>query len=71
MKAKGGMFMAFKDKAQETKYKNEYAKQTYDIIKATPDKETGQRIRSAAAAAGQSVSAYVLQAVLERMDREK
>lgn len=33
-----------------------------------PAKETGAEIRAAAAKAGQSVQAYILQAVRERMD---
>lgn len=36
-----------------------------------PDKETGAKIREAAAKAGQSVQQYILQAVNERMEREK
>ena len=32
-----------------------------------PDKETGAEIRQAAAAAGQSVQGYILQACAERM----
>lgn len=63
--------MAYKDKAQEIKYKNEFTRQTYDILKATPGKEEGQRIRQAAARAGQSVSAYILEAVRDRMKREQ
>lgn len=63
--------MAYKDKAQETKYKNEYNRQTYDIMKVTPTKEEGQRIRDSAAAVGQSVSAYILEAVRDRMEKEK
>lgn len=38
-----------------------------DNIMIRPDKEEGQRIRAAAAAAGQSVQAYILQAIRERM----
>lgn len=34
-------------------------------------KAEGEAIRSAAARAGQSVQAYILQAVRERMEREK
>ena len=41
-----------------------------DIIKIQPYKEEGAAIRAAAAAAGQSVQGYVLQAVRERMERE-
>lgn len=40
-----------------------------DNIMIRPDKEEGQAIRAAAANAGQSVQAYVLQAVRERMGR--
>ena len=42
-----------------------------DQIMVRPYKEEGQRIREFAAAAGQSVQRYILQAVRERMDREK
>ena len=61
--------MAYKDKSMGTKYKNAYTAEKYDTIKATPTKAEGQRIREAAAEAGQSVSAYILQAVRERMNR--
>lgn len=36
-----------------------------------PTKDEGATIRAAAASAGQSVQAYVLQAVRERMEREQ
>ena len=42
-----------------------------DQIMVRPYKEEGQAIRDAAAAAGQSVQRYILEAVQERMDREK
>ena len=42
-----------------------------DNIMIRPTKEYGAEIRAAAANAGQSVQAYVLQAVRERMEREK
>ena len=42
-----------------------------DNIMIRPTKEEGLVIRAAAANAGQSVQAYVLQAVRERMEREK
>jgi uncharacterized protein (DUF1778 family) len=42
-----------------------------DAIMLRPPKEQGQRIRQAAADAGQSVGAYILQAVAERMTKEK
>lgn len=41
-----------------------------DTIQLRPLKEEGATIRAAAAAAGQSLQAYVLQACRERMERE-
>lgn len=41
-----------------------------DQIKIQPYKAEGEAIRAAAAAAGQSVQGYILQAVRERMARE-
>ena len=43
----------------------------YQQILLKPYKEEGQLIREFAATAGQSVQGYILQAVRERMDREK
>ena len=43
----------------------------YQQILLKPYKEDGQLIREFAAAAEQSVQGYILQAVRERMDREK
>ena len=62
--------MAFKDKGAEIKYKNAYNAEKYDMIRATPSKAEGQKIREAAARAGESVSAYILGAVRQRMERE-
>lgn len=42
-----------------------------DNIMIRPTKDDGKAIRAAAARAGQSVQAYVLQAVSERMEREQ
>lgn len=42
-----------------------------DSIMLRPSKDDGQTIRATAAAAGQSVQGYILQAVRERMEREK
>lgn len=36
-----------------------------------PYKDEGEAIKTAAAEAGQSVQAYILQAIRERMEREK
>ena len=41
-----------------------------DIIKAQPYKAEGAAIRAAAAEAGQSIQAYILDAIRERMARE-
>lgn len=41
-----------------------------DALKIQPYKEEGAAIRAAAAAAGQSVQAYILQAIRERMERD-
>lgn len=42
-----------------------------DTIQLRPIKEQGEAIRAAAAAAGQSLQGYILQACLERMERDK
>ena len=42
-----------------------------DVIKIQPYKEEGAAIRAAAAAAGKSVQGYVLEAVREKMERER
>ena len=44
--------------------------QSKDNIMIRPDKDEGGAIRNAAKAAGQSVQAYVLQAIRERMERD-
>lgn len=43
----------------------------YQQILLKPYKEEGQRIREAAAAAGESVQGYILKAVRQRMEREQ
>ena len=42
-----------------------------DQIMIRPYKEEGQQIREAAKAAGKSLQGYILEAVQERMEREK
>lgn len=42
-----------------------------DLIRLQPYKAEGAQIRQAAADAGQSLQGYILQAVRERMEREK
>ena len=61
----------FKDKDKETAYKHDFARAAYDRMQVLPSKADGQRIRQAATNAGQSVNAYILQAVRERMEKEK
>lgn len=41
-----------------------------DRIVIQPMKSTGQAIREAAAASGQSLQGYILQAIRERMERD-
>lgn len=41
-----------------------------DRIELRPYKEDGAEIRAAAAAAGQSLQGYILQAIRERMERD-
>ncbi len=41
-----------------------------DTIQIRPLKPEGQKIRAAAAAAGQSLQGYILQAVRERMEKD-
>lgn len=62
--------MAYKDARQGEQYRNDYTKQAYDRMSILPSKAEGVEIRAAAAAASQSVSSYILQAVRERMQRE-
>lgn len=54
----------------QKKASTEYNKRR-DNIMVRPTKEEGAKIRVAAAAAGQSVQAYILQAITERMVRER
>ncbi|MCD8358509.1 MAG: hypothetical protein LUC06_04850 [Oscillospiraceae bacterium] len=42
-----------------------------DVIKVQPYKQDGAEIRAAAAAAGQSLQGYILQAIRERMARDQ
>ena len=42
-----------------------------DSITLRPSKDEGAEIRAAAAASGQSLQRYILQAVMERMEKER
>ena len=59
--------MAVSDAHKRASYKWNSSR---DNIMLRPSKEEGQQIRDAAAKAGQSVQAYVLDAVRERMADE-
>ena len=62
--------MAYKDKAQALKVQNDWIKNTYDRINLTVPKGDKEKIAIAAAAAGQSVNAYINQAIKARMDQD-
>ena len=62
--------MAYKDKAQAVKVQNDWIKNTYDRINLTVPKGDKEKIAIAAAAAGQSVNAYINQAIKARMDQD-
>lgn len=50
--------------------KNKYNSKAYDRIEITPIKGGKAEIKAAADRAGQSVNAYILQAVQQRMDAD-
>ena len=62
--------MAYKDKSSAIKYNNEYNSKAYDRINFTLPKGEKEKVRTAADKAGQSVNAYIAQALAERMTRE-
>ena len=62
--------MAYKGTEAEKRAVREYQKRQ-DNIMIRPSKEEGARIRTAAAEAGQSVQAYILQAIRDRMEKNK
>lgn len=62
--------MADEKKFDQFAYNSEYRKKNYDRIEVTLPKGERDRLRSLAAAAGQSVSEYILQAVNERAERD-
>jgi uncharacterized protein (DUF1778 family) len=59
--------MAYKDKAQKTAAQNKYISKAYDRINLLVPKGGKEQIQAAADAAGQSVNAYILEAVQQRM----
>lgn len=62
--------MAYKGTEAEKRAVREYQKRQ-DNIMIRPSKEEGARIRTAAAEAGQSVQAYILQAIRDRMEKKQ
>ena len=59
--------MPYNDKKAQSNKKSD---QKYMQMLIKPYKAEGQKIREAAAAAGQSLQGYILQAVRERMERD-
>ncbi|MDY5007538.1 antitoxin [Candidatus Allofournierella merdipullorum] len=53
------------------KSKNAYNARAYDRISFVVPKGDGEKIKAAAAAAGQSTNAFIYAAVCNRMEREK
>ena len=62
--------MAYKDKSNAIKYNNQFIRESYDRINLTVAKGRKETIQIAAAAQGQSVNAYITQAITERMERD-
>lgn len=54
----------------QTRATNKYINKAYDRINLTVPKGEKEKIAQAAADAGQSVNAYIGQAINERMERE-
>jgi predicted HicB family RNase H-like nuclease len=59
--------MAYKDKAQKTAHQNDYISKAYDRVNLLVGKGDKEQIKQAAAANGESVNAYILEAVQQRM----
>lgn len=54
---------------RKAKWQNDYIAKTYDRINLTVPKGDKEKIAIAAAAAGQSVNAYINQAINDRMNK--
>ena len=63
--------MAFKDKAQETRYKNEFAKANYDRIVVQVAKGRKDEVKVAADRDGISVNAWINEAIDEKMKNKR
>ena len=55
---------------KQLKWNADYQERCMRIV-IQPEKTEGQRIKDAAVKAGQSTTQYILQAIRERMEREK
>lgn len=56
--------------AGKTEYKNAWTRSHNDRIQLNVPTDFGARIREAAKASGQSIIAYISQAIQERMERD-
>ena len=56
--------------AGNPEYKNKWCKDNYDRITITVPKGDKEKIHAAAAARGQSVTAFIVAAIAEKMQRE-
>lgn len=61
--------MAWKDKAEEAKYKKQYEQNNYDRLAVLVPKGDKERIKQAATAAGQSVNAWIGEAINAKLER--
>lgn len=59
-----------KNSAAKIAANNRYDRKTYDKFSFRVRKEEAEQIKLAAGAAGESVNAYILEAVRDRMERE-
>jgi hypothetical protein len=64
------MARAKSEEFNQIKYQNEFNKANYDRVEIVTPKGRKATIKTAAKAAGQSVSEYINQAIEERMNRE-
>lgn len=61
--------MPEKEKFNKIKYNNQFIAEKYDRVNLTMPKGQKERVKAAADAAGQSVNAFVLDAVDEKIER--
>lgn len=63
--------MAYKSKEDAMKYNNQFNRQKYDRIGLMVPKGQKEQMQAAASRQGQSLNAYIVGAVNERMEREQ